>query len=173
MFFEHTKQFFLVQCFAYIFGFVAPFIYAEFGDEYLEEALAICSITMGGFTLIEILDMKENKKDYFKSAWNYFDLTFIIAWYTFFTLKWCQNFDRYVITDMKDEYTNEIILMNMLKVFVICFSFLKIISFCRVFEGFASLIMLLTTVMGDLLYFQTFFFALITFFTVIQQVLSM
>jgi len=60
------------------------------------------------------------------------------------------------------------ILMNMLKVFVISVSFIKIMSYCRAFEGFASLIMLLTTVIGDLKYFQTFFLLLIVFFSLLQ-----
>jgi hypothetical protein len=125
---------------------------------------------MGSFALIEFLDMFENKLGYFSSIWNYVDLSLIIVWYSYFILKWSEGFKHEIIRDIKDQYTDDLILMNIVKVFVISVSFLKIMSFCRVFEGFASLIMLLGTVMGDLKYFQTFFFALITFFTVLQHV---
>ena len=63
--------------------------------------------------------------------------------------------------------------MSILKVFVIGVSFIKITSFCRVFEGFSSLLMLLRTVLGDLFYFNSFFFMLIMLFALLQQIMSM
>ena len=128
---------------------------------------------MGALAFLEALDVYECGLSYFKSTWNFVDLTLYLSWYGFYILKFSQGLKHDIIEVMTDYYTNDIVLMNILKVFVIFVSFLKIMSFCRVFEGFASLIMLLGTVIGDLFYFQTFFVILIMLFTLLQQVLSM
>jgi hypothetical protein len=153
---------------------VAPFLSAEF--EIVKDSegifLTIASCTMVFFGLIETLDLIENRLAYFTSLWNWFDLALIVVWFIFYFLRMRQGYIKDMIVDLKDEYTDSIILMNILKVIVILLSFLKIISFCRVFEGFASLIMLLKVVLSDLKYFQSFFFLLIALFTLLQQILS-
>lgn len=144
----------MLQNIIYVFGFVVPFIYAEFSHtKQLAEILTVCSITMAALAFLEALDIFECGLSYFKSTWNFVDLTLYLSWYAFYILKCSSGFKHDIIEHMTHYYTNEVILMNILKVFVIFVSFLKVMSFCRVFEGFASLIMLLGTVVGDLFYF--------------------
>jgi hypothetical protein len=126
----------------YIVGFVAPFIYAEF-SKYGEEtgiALTISSITLAGLVLIEALEFMATGRNYFNSVWNYFDLLLFISWYSYYIIKANDDFKLNIVEVLTDPYTNDDIIMNILKVFVITVSFLKIMNYCRAFEGFASLI---------------------------------
>jgi len=96
---------------------------------------------MGGLLLIEIMDILADYRVYFHSMWNWIDVVLYVSWYSFYIIKWCSGFKSTIITDLeKHSYTNDMILMNILKVFVITVSFAKIMSYCRAFEGFASLI---------------------------------
>ena len=116
--------------------------------------MTICSITMGGVAFIEFLQIIKEKLEYFKDLWNYFDVLLIISWYSLYLLRAYQNFEPIVKDDkLLPDYTSEIISMNMLRTAVVILSFIKIISYMRTFQGFASLIMMLRIVIHDLRYF--------------------
>ena len=156
-----------------MFGFVVPFMYSEFRKEKTVIALSISSITMGILAVLEMVEIKNSGLKYFSSVWNYFDIILILSWFSFYIIRYTEGFSTNgILIDLTDDFTDNIILINMLKVFIIFLNFLKIISYCRVFEGFASLIMLLQIVMSDLKYFQIFFFLLIILFTLLQRILS-
>lgn len=128
---------------------------AEFGilGDNTAILMNIASITMGLFTLIEIIELIENRWAYFMSFWNRFDMSLILGWYALYFLRLSKGFQEDKKIYLKDEYTDWMVKMNVLKVIVISLGFMKIINFCRVFEGFASLIMLLDVVLSDLKYF--------------------
>jgi hypothetical protein len=155
-----------------MFGFICPFLTSIFFpyDGVMEPCLWACTGTMAALTLIEIMDVFHNGRNYFKTKWNYMDLLFILCWYTYFFIKWSDDF-KYEQT--AKEYSNEIVMMNLLKVTITFLGFIKIVSFCRVFEGFASLINMLAEVIIDLTYYQIFFLLLLVGFTVIQKINSM
>lgn len=141
VFFDKPRRFFMVQLIVYTIGFVAPFLVAEFSsNDVMATALTIPSITLLMFAVIEFMDMYKNGIAYFRSGWNYIDITLIIGWYTYYILKWKDGFKH---ETGQTEYSDAIIGFNLIKITVAFLSFMKVISFCRVFEGFASLIMML------------------------------
>ena len=77
--------------------------------------------------------------------------------------------EEYVISHA----TNGMVFNNLCKVIIITLSFIKIVNFLKVFEGFASLITMISTVVFDLKYFITFYFLLIVLFTTLQKSLLM
>ena len=108
---------------------------------------------MAFFTLLEFADIKNGFFEYYNEIWNWFDTLLIISWYTFYAIETHYEFE--MTPEIKD-YTDSIVKMNILKVFIVCVSFLKIVSFCRVFEGFSGLINMLSKVFWEIWNFQVF-----------------
>jgi len=150
VFYAFTRKFFLASLVIFVLGFVAPFLVSVFSknDSTIAPCLTICSMTMAIVTLLEFMDILKNGRDYFNTLWNYIDLTFVVCWYTYFFIRWGGNFKDF--TTHETEYSDYMVKMNVLMVTITLLSFFKIVNFLRVFEGFSSLIMMLTTVMGDL-----------------------
>ena len=125
----------------YLVGFVAPFLVSMFSsNDAIGPSLTISSITLLAFAMIEFMDGWKNGMAYFKSGWNYIDITLIITWYTYYCLMWKDGFKHDVGFTA---YTDYMVGFNMIKMTVAILSFIKIIGYCRVFGGFAALIMML------------------------------
>ena len=153
IFYDSTRKYLLVTTFVFIGGFIIPFLMGEFNLAPIKITKTICSITMVAYTTVEVADICGNPRSYLKSFWNCMDLSLIISWYSYYVWTAFIGFgevEQILNKGTNESYTDTIVKMNMLRVLIISLSFLKIVSFCRVFEGFAALIYMLRTVMTDL-----------------------
>ncbi|CDW81541.1 wd-40 repeat protein [Stylonychia lemnae] len=116
----------------------------------------ICSGILIYFLVYEIKQVKVQGKDYFKDGWNYFDFLHIVS------------FTIYCILDFIDVDQDILILV---KIMVIVLSFMKLLFFLRIYDGFSFLVQMMAGVFKDLKYFLIFFLIFILQFGMIFLVL--
>jgi len=83
-------------------------------------------------------------------------------------IHWKNNKDFEELED-HHHYTDELIAMNILKLLNLMVAMFKLVGCCRVFVGFASLIMMIRTVLYDLTDFIILFFGLVIWFALLQN----
>jgi len=127
---EFTRWYFLCTLFIYFSFFLTPFLLGMFGFLDPRLSLSVCSITMICFILIEFTELMNGGRAYFKNLLNWVDMLLIVSWYLYCTIIW--EFGPKELLESK-EYTDDIVRMNVLRVFIVSVSFIKIVTYCRVF----------------------------------------
>jgi hypothetical protein len=92
--------------------------------------LTICSIAVLFFVEIEVTEIYNQGRAYFTSAFNYVDMFLIFSWFLYSYTIWTKGANEF---DKVTAYTDDIVKMNCLRVFIVVVSFIKIVSYCRVF----------------------------------------
>ena len=95
---------------------------------------------MLGFVLIELTELYNGGFAYFKDILNWVDIDLICAWYLYCYFNWEYGSKDFMHVKI---YTDDVVKMNVLRVFIVIVSFIKIVSYCRVYEGFSGLINML------------------------------
>eukprot|EP00347_Sterkiella_histriomuscorum_P003632 403363541 len=163
-FFQTQFAIFLVFCFSFLFEIMYTLSYVNkqvepITDErnmivlYISKAISL--IVLIYFFIYEIKQALK-QEGYLKEIWNFFDYTLIVS----YLLE--------IIIEAANPYHDS---LAIIKVLVVCLTFLKISFFLRIYDGFSFLVSMMAAVFVDLKYFIGFFIIFILQFGIIFAIL--
>jgi hypothetical protein len=130
----------------YMIGFFIPFLFELSIDSIFLKNVAylMCFFTQIFFFLFEIVQVKEQKLDYFKDAFNWVDFTQFIFFMFLYMSKITSQFQSDTMTDIT------------LQTFIILQVFWKILYFVRIFDPYLKLVLIAQHIFIDVIPFIVF-----------------
>lgn len=158
-----TRKFLSLMFKFYGFGFLIPFMISLSVQSIivLNICYTLCFFTQVFFIMFELIQIKEQKLDYFKDVYNIVDS----SQFVFFILLY--------ISKMVTQFQSNSIFEIFLESFIIVQAFYKIIYYVRIYDSFLFLITMVTKIFADIIPFVIFVFVALMGFCKIFQVLQM
>ena len=134
-----------IFCF-YLIGFFAPFLFELSIDSIFLKNIAYlsCFFTQIFFFMFELVQVKEQKLDYFKDAFNWVDFT----QFAFFVVLY--------MSKVTSQFQSDTMLDITLQTFIILQAFWKCLYFVRIFDPYLKLVLIAQHIVVDVIPFVVF-----------------
>lgn len=160
----------------YVLFFVVPILVSQVLDREADNQLldfCLYLVALGAlFTrlVVELIQMKAEGCSYFKSFWNFIDLSQIFVFAVMVQQKWPELHE---LTDEQEDHGDlEKISFILLKAVVVIQGFICILYYIRVFEDVGFMVKMVRETIYDLIPFSIFYFLWCLFFTTLYIVME-